>query len=253
MKIVRVAGSEGAGVSALLVHGNDLCAEFYLPLAEMLAARGVQMSLVTLPGFHDQAPYEEPTWGRFAADIAAAVDQLPGERRVLIGHSMGGFMAMLAAARLGERLDRLVLIEPAIYPRRFMAKTGSKTYLRRVVLADRTRFSNSTGFMPRVHDLDRYPADKIALYLEVRQSSDVDTIKSLFTELPNLYPLPFAEVVAPTLLVSGANIGLRGRMLASMVRRRFANIAHRRIAGAAHWVVNERDAELTEHIVEFVC
>jgi len=251
MKVVRVERRTAGEASALLVHGNDLCAEFYLPLAEVLAGLGVDMSLVTLPGFHDQAPYDEPTWARFARDIAAEVRKLAGPP-VLIGHSMGGFMAFLAAVELAEDLERLVLIEPAIYPRKFMARAASRAYLDRVVLGDRGEFDNSTGVVPRIHDLAGYPKDKIELYLDVRRASHMPTMTALFEQLPELYPLPFGSLSAPTLLLSGARVGIRGRLLAGMVRRRFKQVTHHFIDRAAHWVVNEQDAAVAGYIAEFV-
>ncbi len=253
MKVVRVERQTDGEASALLVHGNDLCGEFYAPLAQLLAARGIAVSLVTLPGFHDQPPYEAPTWARYAEDIAAHTRALDGSVRVLIGHSMGGFMAFLAAVDLGADVDRLVLIEPAIYPRRFMAKAASRAYLDRVVHGSRDEFVNSTGVMPRIHDVDRFPREMIELYMRVRQSSHVPSVSALFRELPELYPLPFRSLAAPTLLLSGGNIGMRGRLLAGMVRRRLGRVSHHVIAGAAHWVANEQDAAVCERIAEFVC
>jgi|GEM_PF-4134455 len=253
MKTVRVDGpAPEAMASGLLVHGNDLCAEFYLPLAERVAAAGIAMTLVTLPGFDDVPPYDTPSWQRYANDIAAAVAALTAPR-VLIGHSMGGMMAFLAAAELGDALDYLVLIEPAIYPRRFMARAASRGYLSRVVHGDRDAFVNSTGVMPRVHDVAAYPADKIELYRRVRRRSHVPTMTALFTELPQLYPLPFSAVRARTLMLSGRNIGVRGRMLARMVRKRLVGVDHAVIDRAAHWVVNEQDEALARHIQELVC
>ncbi len=252
MKVVRVERRTDGDASALVVHGNDLCAEFYAPLAERLAECGVSVTLVTLAGFHREPPYASPSWARYAEDIAAAVRGLDGPRPALIGHSMGGMMALLAATLLGDALARLVLIEPAIYPRRFMARAGSKAYLSRVVRGDRDAFVNSTGVMPRVHDLARYPQEMIDLYVEVRRSSDVPTMTALFSTLPDQYPLPFEAVTAPTLLLSGGNIGVRGRLLAGMVRRRLSRVTHRVIPRAAHWVVNEQDEALCAHIAEFV-
>jgi pimeloyl-ACP methyl ester carboxylesterase len=250
MKIVSVPGhGDGPSVRALVVHGNDLCAEFYLPFAALLSARGVDVSLATLPGSHREPPLAEPTWPAFADEIVDAATRL--EVDALIGHSMGGLMALLAAARLGARLPRLVLVEPAIYPPRWLGRVVARAYRKIVVDGQRASFSNNNGLMPRVHDLDRYPREMIDLYLEVRETSDAATARALFTSLPGIYPLPFADVAAETLLISGARTGVGGRLVAAMTRRALGGVTHHVLPGAAHWVFNERDDALVEHIAAF--
>ncbi|WP_343234339.1 alpha/beta hydrolase [Microbacterium salsuginis] len=46
-----------------------------------------------------------------AADLAAALDALGIERAVVVGHSMGAFVAVVLAHRYPERVSRLVLVD----------------------------------------------------------------------------------------------------------------------------------------------
>ena len=46
-----------------------------------------------------------------ADDVAAVITQLGGGRVTVVGHSMGGFVAVVAAARHPELVDRLVLVD----------------------------------------------------------------------------------------------------------------------------------------------
>ena len=40
-------------------------------------------------------------------------EELPGRRLVLLGESMGGLLALLAAARTADVVDRVILVNPA--------------------------------------------------------------------------------------------------------------------------------------------
>jgi pimeloyl-ACP methyl ester carboxylesterase len=57
--------------------------------------------------------WEEATIGRWRADALAVIDGLTEGPLVLVGSSMGGWMACLAALARPERLKALVLIAPA--------------------------------------------------------------------------------------------------------------------------------------------
>jgi pimeloyl-ACP methyl ester carboxylesterase len=234
---------------ALLLHGNDLCAEFYAPLAERLAAREVATRLVTLPGFHDQPPLRAPSW---TALVDVVIEALPAPDGILIGHSMGGLIALLAAARRPPALARLVLLEPTILPTRWLARLAGRRYLQSVVRGDHGRFVNWNGGMRRVHDLDRFPAAAIELYLAVRRASDRATAEQLFATLPDLYPLPFGRVVVPTLLVTGARSGWWAGRLFAAVRARLPSARHEIVADAAHWLANEQDEAVAECLARFV-
>ncbi len=56
-------------------------------------------------------PFE---WTQFGADLAELLDVLNAEDAIGVGHSMGGHALAQAAVRRGERLARLVLVDPVI-------------------------------------------------------------------------------------------------------------------------------------------
>jgi len=246
------ASRRAAAEEALLVHGNDLCAGFYLPLAEALARRGFRTALITLPGFHREPPHDPPSLGALVDDVVGALAAHVPAGGTLIGHSLGGLLAFLAAARRPPEVRRLVLLEPAIAPLALLARIAGRKYAREVVGGDRETFSNWSGMFFRVADPAAYPRAAIDLYLEVRRTSDRATQAAIFRDLPSIYPLPFAAVPVPTLLLRGAATGWRARVATAFLARRLRHVTVDVVPGAAHWIANERDEEAARRIAEFV-
>lgn len=71
----------------------------------------------------------QPNWHLMADDIEQLLQQLDLQRVVAVGHSMGGYIAALLAARQPQRFRQLLLIDPVIFPPEVYAeKFASKTW-----------------------------------------------------------------------------------------------------------------------------
>lgn len=243
------AGAEAA--RAFLVPGNDLCAEFYRPLAEELAGRGLTTTLATLPGFNGLPGWSPPRVEAYVEEIRRGAREAMSSDGVLLGHSLGGLFAFLALAGEPTLARRLLLLEPFILPSRRLARGAARTYRAQVVEGQGDAFRNWTGSFRRVHDLERFPAWAIELYLEVRRTTAPGTVAALMDQLEGLYPLPFAQVQAPVRILRGARSGWRNRLMHSALRFTFGRATVRAVPGLAHWMANEDDPTLAEAIVAF--
>ncbi|MGW7487125.1 alpha/beta hydrolase [Streptomyces sp. NPDC054786] len=108
----RTAG----GPPVVLLHGGFWRAAYdrrhLSPLAAELAGRGLPVALAEYRrvGAGGGAPQ---TFEDVTAGIAAAVREVPGgEAPVLVGHSAGGHLALLAAGRPGTPVSRVLAVSP---------------------------------------------------------------------------------------------------------------------------------------------
>jgi pimeloyl-ACP methyl ester carboxylesterase len=102
----------GAGTPIVFLHGGGMTSVSWAPYAAALSGRDVYA--VDIMG---DAGRSEPTaWIACAADLAAWLDEtLAGlgiERALLVGHSLGGGVALSTAAYRPNRVASLVLLDP---------------------------------------------------------------------------------------------------------------------------------------------
>ncbi|MFB7876645.1 alpha/beta fold hydrolase [Nocardia sp. NPDC056064] len=102
----------------VIVPGLAVPGEFYEYFGGQLAARGFDVAIGELRGNGDSPrPGTDSTYGYhelvsvdFPAMLQAVRDRFPGSTPYLLGHSMGGQLAALYAARVRGRLGGLILL-----------------------------------------------------------------------------------------------------------------------------------------------
>ncbi len=100
--------------TVVLVHGSASAPRALVPLGERLAAKGRRIILPALSGYG--ATLIDPKFDLITANaeiIRFALTQARG-RRILIGHSMGGLIAMKAVAG-GAAADVMIACEPVAF------------------------------------------------------------------------------------------------------------------------------------------
>ncbi len=101
----------GEGPVLLLLASMLVRARSYLPLIRGLSAH-FRVLTVELPGSGRSAAVRKPwTLAAHARWTARLMEELRLERVLLVGHSNSGGVALLLAARHGERVERLVLAD----------------------------------------------------------------------------------------------------------------------------------------------
>lgn len=104
--------SHGNGYPALiLVHGWSCDRSYWAAQVEPLS-RKFRVVTVDLAG-HGESGMGRSAWtiDSFGADVAAVADALDLESVVLVGHSMGGDVALQAARRLRGRVAGLIMVD----------------------------------------------------------------------------------------------------------------------------------------------
>ncbi len=246
--LLTVPANDVAQATAVILHGNGLYPAFYTGLATELADRGVACHIPALPGFSGRKP-TSPGWHALLEATATETGALLGANGVLVGHSLGGLVALLLAARQPPRA--LVLLEPAVIPWRALARFGAFLYRAKAQQDAPDRVPNRGPWFWRMHDPDRLPEAVMRGALSASAATDHTTLDALQAGLADLYPLPFDAVRCPTLVVRGASSGPVMAWGQRDLARRLPCAHTAVIPQAGHWLANEQDAALAAAIARF--
>lgn len=199
--------SRGSGPAVLLAHGSEMDRTMFAPQLEHLAARGLRAVAFdhrarTEAGLSTYSLYD------LAADVRELLDELEIERCVLVGMSMGGFVALRAAIRFPERLAGIALIGGAMH--RAYAPEEQERWLagyeplraQALVPAEFARDQASVCFSPRAR---AEQADLVDAWVERWQ---LNSGESVYQEarswiVQDEIAEPVSELETPTLIVQG--------------------------------------------------
>ncbi|HJQ45200.1 MAG TPA: alpha/beta fold hydrolase [Amycolatopsis sp.] len=242
----RCWGAEGAP-GALLVHGGGAHAGWWDHIAPLLGG-GLHVAAVDLSGHGEserRPDYSLPQWaGEVAAVLVAA---RLGTRPILVGHSMGGGVALCAADHIGDDLGGVVVVDSPF--RDLTAEQARERAARalRPVRPSPTRAEMVARFRP-LPDAGTYPAWMLSW---IAESSVVETPQGwVWNHDPRVRarpPLGFADVtrVGCRLAVLRAEHGmLTPRMCATLAERVGSPFPEVVLAGATHHVMLDQPLSL---------
>lgn len=116
----------GSGPPLVLLHGMACCWQWWLECVPELAAHH-RVLAVDLPGFGQSDPLPPPaSMDTHAAMVHRLLDHLGLAATTVVGHSMGGLVAIAMATAQPDRVERLALVGSGGVPM-------SERHLRRVL------------------------------------------------------------------------------------------------------------------------
>ncbi len=246
----------GDGPPLLLVAGLASDSASWLPVRDALAAR-FRLVLPDNRGCGRTTPQSAPlSVPQMADDCAALLDTLGIARAHVLGHSMGGMIALDLAARHPERVDRLIL-----------ATTGPVTARTSTVMGDLAA-AREAGVPPELwfrllfpwlfrpaffeHAATVAEAARLSAAYPYPQSDAAFRAQYEASRAYRGHATAAAAVRAPTLVL---NAELDLLMTPADADRAFAGIPQRRsvvISGAAHSLHWDRPKDFVREVVGFL-
>lgn len=111
VRIWEPAGTSTTSPSIVLIHGMFADIEAWASLALGLSRSGQRVLALDLPG-HGESSAEVERFDDIVESAAQALAPMPGQRHILVGHSLGGAVAARLACRPALAAQALVLIAP---------------------------------------------------------------------------------------------------------------------------------------------
>ena len=114
MAYMDVAAAKPNGRTVMLLHGKNFSGAYWATTIKALVAEGYRVIAPDQIGFGKSskpASYQF-SFQTLAANTWALLDSLGVKQFVLVGHSMGGMLAMRMALMYSDRVERLALVNP---------------------------------------------------------------------------------------------------------------------------------------------
>jgi pimeloyl-ACP methyl ester carboxylesterase len=265
---ISFVDSGGSGDPIVFIHGLSSYMgfwEYQLPHF----AEHYRVLALDLPGYgasgRPDAPCSPPWYADVVSDWMFAVGV---ERATIVGHSMGGQVALEMALRHPERVDRLVLSAPAGIEA-FSPGTGA--FLKRFWTARRAQEATEeeirANFVTMVfsqHDegVERLIQERFRLGLSARfGGTSVAVSRSIAGMIDHPVGARASAITAPTLIIYGTedrmipNPVFTGGTARSIAEQAHRLIPHSRLVlidGAGHTVHHDAPRAFNEAVEEFL-
>lgn len=249
-----VLGDSGAPV--VFCHGLFGQGRNWTQVGKRTAARGRRVTLVDLPN-HGRSPWTSEI------DLVADADRVAallseGPPAALVGHSMGGKVAMLTALRHPELIERLCVVDiaPVAY-RRVGEFAGFIEAMLGIDLDGVDRRDDADALLaPAVPD----PSVRAFLLQNLRRDGDrwrwqvnLELLEEGLDEIGGWPELADVEPYdGPVLWLAGAESGYVRDEHAAQMERLFPRVRRVTVKNAGHWVHSEQPEVFFEVLSRFL-
>jgi pimeloyl-ACP methyl ester carboxylesterase len=248
---------EGQGPAIVLIHGLGGCLYNF---RYNIAALSEWFRVVALDlkgfGYSDRPPDADYSQTAQAELVADFMERLGVGRAAVLGHSLGGAIALRLASLFPERVDRLILVASAP-PSRLVPPLGGVALqpilrlgtalvlhqpgLREVVL--RSGFYEPSFVTPEM-------LEEFRRFSRIRGSTEA--IVRVLVDSARDEPLDLARIRQPTLLLWGDGDRAVGLRIARWFLAQLPDARLRVIERARHMVIEERADESNAAILSFL-
>lgn len=245
----------GRGDSTLLcLHGVSGGAEGWRPLLAAMAGDRHRVLAWDMPGYGHSPSCGEPGFQAWTGAIGALLDAAGVDRVTLVGHSLGGMIALDAAVRMPGRITALVL---ACSTPAFGGGTGP---------AQRTFLARRLGPLDHGAEMGDVAPGLIAEMAGPNAASTlIDAHRALMAAIsPDAYRGAIRALVGfdrrsaldgiacPALCVAGAQDPIATPALMRAMARRIPGARYAEIPGAGHLAPFEAPASFTKELHAFL-
>jgi pimeloyl-ACP methyl ester carboxylesterase len=202
-----------SGRTVVLLHGRNFPSSYWEPTIKALTEAGYRVVAPDQIGFGKSSkPTFAYSFDTMARATIALLDSLHIDRFDLVGHSMGGMLAVRLARAYGPRIEHLVLYSPiGLEDYRFYAPPVTDEQLaksERELTADGYRKQLMTNYALSLPSSAIEPF--VQLREEIKQSGEYPRwLKSFVASYQMIYSQPVAHEIPlidrPTLFIMGAN------------------------------------------------
>ncbi|MBT9548642.1 MAG: alpha/beta hydrolase [Candidatus Sericytochromatia bacterium] len=242
---------QGQGSPLLLLHGNGADAKLYLPLIQTLA-RHFRVVAPDLPGFGRSPARESRQMARYIAELELFINRKLRQPYLLMGHSMGGYLAyQLMLRKRTMPITRAVWMEAGLFKLDWKLALALQPY----GLAHRFKKHNRAHVEDRLREwcwnYDQSDPVFREAFITSYFKSNRHVQGMLMAGAAELLPYRFDQISAPVLCLRGEKEQLLSRQtdwFAPLLPQGQRVV----IPQAGHFLLGDNDTALEQEILTFL-
>jgi len=245
----------GEGQPFIILHGFLGMSDNWKTLGNKFAEAGYQVHLLDQRN-HGRSPHTpEMNYEVLAKDIFDYCQTHNLKNIILLGHSMGGKAAMLAAGKYPDLIDKLIVVDisPKYYAPHHQQIMEGLTALENQNLTSRgeaeeflSKFVGDQGTrMFLLKNLYWESKEKLSLRLNLKVLKE--TIEEVGAELPSGF-----KFMKPTLFIKGGKSNYITKEDEPLIIRHFPKAEIQIIPNAGHWVHAEKMKDFYDNVQRFI-
>ncbi len=245
----------GEGKPFLILHGFLGMSDNWKTLGKQFAKDGFQVHLIDQRN-HGKSPHSDDfSYELMAKDIKEYCDAKNLKSIILLGHSMGGKTAMLAACENEDLVEKLIVVDiaPKYYAPHHQQILKGLTALDEAKLTSR---GDAEDFLK-----EYIPETGVRLFLlknlywktkkQLSLKLNLDVLKENIENIGEALPVD-KSYQGPALFVKGGNSDYIKPEDETDIKRQFPFAEIQEIKNAGHWVHAENMEDFYEAVVRFV-
>lgn len=243
----------GSGAPIVILHGLFGSGRNWQTVAERLRSH-YRVITVDLRNHGDSPHADAMSYAGMAADVLAMLDSLRLTTCTLLGHSMGGKVAMTMALTAPERVERLVAVDiaPVSYAERFSPLVDSMLALPVETLRNRAEASRCL----EAAEPDAGVRSFLLHNLVARDGGyawriNLPAIRAALGEI-RAFPETSGHYDGPTLFLRGEHSNAVLDEHTDRIRSHFKHASIQTIAGAGHWPHTETPDAFLAALLDFL-
>ncbi len=255
MPVLLAAAEYGAGDPVVILHGLFGSARNWSSIAQRLAAAHRVFALDSRN--HGASPWDDcMSYADMVGDVLAFQRERKLGPMAVVGHSMGGKTAMLAALQRPDAVKRLVVVDvaPVSYPPTLRA------YIQTMRAANLDGVARWADVDPQLAAIVADPAERAFLLQNLvfdagraRWRLNLPVLERNIDEISAFPAVPAGlRFDGPTLFVVGARSHYVRPEHEPVIRRHFPRASIVTIANAGHWLHAEQPAAFLHAITPFL-
>ena len=247
--------SYGSGRPIIILHGMLGCGRNWASIAKMISAQGWRAITIDLRNHGDSPHSDRMDYNLLAQDIEEVIGSLNIEKPIVLGHSMGGKVAMALALRKPHSVGGLIIVD--IAPRQY--QKSNEYFIKKMLALNLKAVKNRSHADKLLAEQIQDPVTRSFLLQNLYAGEEGYlwrlNLRGILENISALMDFPFEKdntFGGSALCIAGGNSEYFEETDKELFREFFPKVRMVTIKGAGHWVHADSSTIFFESISNFL-